>query len=137
MASPGASGARGRAPARGGIWDDEPRQRRPGAGDPRGDPRGGPNGARYGARDPRALRRGLVPEDDGLPDETSDTFTAGKGLLVVVLVFLLSVGAAFGYFKISSPKVPASLITSPTVPATAAPSSSASPNASPTGSAHP
>ena len=126
MAGPGASSARGRAPARGGLWDDEPRPRRPGAGDPRG----GPNGARYGARDPRALRRGLVPEDDGA-DETSDTFTAGKGLLVVVLVFLLSVGAAFGYYKLSKPTVPASIITSPTVPATAAPSASASPTNSP------
>jgi hypothetical protein len=134
MAGPGASSARGRAPARGGLWDDEPRPRRPGAGDPRG----GPNGARYGARDPRVLRRGLVPEDDGA-DETNNTFTAGKGLLVVVLVFLLSAGAAFGYYKLSKPTVPASVITSPTVPATTAPSASpsASPNASPTGSAHP
>jgi hypothetical protein len=121
---PGGSNGRGRVPARGGLWDDDaPRQRRP------GDPRGRGTGGQHGLRDPRMMRRGLVPDEDEEEEESS--LTAGKALLIVVLMFVLGAGGAYGYFKFSTPKVSSD---SPTPASTTTPSASptASPHASPT-----
>ena len=117
----GASGARHRAPARSGWEEDDQRSRRPAAGDLRG--RGGPQYAR--GPQARGAARGAPIEE-----EAESSFTAGKGALTVLLVLLLSAGAAFAYFKVSTTHVPSGLIVQPTqVPtqaATASPSASAS-----------
>ncbi len=125
MNAAGASGMRNRAPARG-IWDeDDRRPRRQDVGDFRG------RGA--SARDPRlqgrGMARGAVEEDE---DESS--FTAGKAALTVLVILLLSVGAAVAYFKVSTPHVPASLISPTTVPTQVVTASPAvSPSAAATG----
>lgn len=128
---PGNSGARHRAPARGGVWGDEgqsPRGgRRPGPGG--SDPRAGKIGARTGMRDPRALRRGLVPEDDE-PEAKKGGFGAGQAFLVIVLMLILGAGGAFGYWKLSTPKVPADKI----APTDSGGNQNASPAASPSAS---
>lgn len=115
--SPADSGPRGRrpgaavAPTRGGLWGDEPAAP---AGRRRPDP-----------RDPRALRRGLVQEED--EEETSGAAAFGKGLLTIVLALLIGLGAAYGYYVVSTPKPPAAA----TPDATPSASPKASPSASP------
>lgn len=120
----GASGARNRVPARG-MWDDDDRRpRRQDVGDLRG--RGGPQYAR-GPQARGSARRAAA--------EAESSFTAGKGALTVLLVLLLSAGAAFAYFKVSTPHVPAGLVVQPTAPPTQA--ATATPSASPAASASP
>jgi hypothetical protein len=129
---PAASSGRNRAPGSGGLWDDDarPRRRRPDASDPRA----AGLGARTAIRDPRALRRGLVNENAELPDENSG-FTAGKAVLVIFLMFVIGVGAGYGYFRFSQPTVhgdtPASSTTTPTFTPSASPSASPKATASP------
>src|SRR5258707_4102195 len=121
----GSSGQR-RAPGHGGLWDDEPgmsARRRPDAGDPRR------RGARPSMNDPRALRRGLISDEE--PEEESSDFSFGKAVLVWLLLFLVGAGGAYGYYKVSTPKVHG------TPPATiSTPSGTASPSASPSASPH-
>ncbi len=129
----GGSGGRYRAqPQGGGLWGDEdesPRGRRPGPGG--SDPRARMNGSRAAMRDPRAMRRGLVPDDYEAETKKTGSFGAGKAFLIILVMFALGAGGALGYWKLSTPKIPANLI---------APSDSggtqkgASPSASPTGS---
>ncbi len=88
--------------------------------------RGGPQYAR-GPQARGAMRGAAVEEEE------EGGFSAGKGALTVLLVLLLSVGAAVAYFKVSTPHVPSSLIAQPTtVPTQAA---TASPSTSPAASA--
>jgi hypothetical protein len=121
----GASG-RNRAAGRGGLWGEEDgaaRRRRPDGSDPRA--RGA--GARYAGRDVSALRRGLVRDDDELPEKSN--FGAGQALLIIVLMFLVGAGAAYGYFRLSTPTVHGDVPASTTTPAsTASPSGTASPS---------
>jgi hypothetical protein len=109
------------------MWDeDERRPRRQDVGDLRG--RGGPQYAR--GPQARGMARGAADDED------EGGFSAGKGALAVLLVLLLSVGAAFAYFKVSTPHVPAGAIAQPTVAptqaVTATPSVSASASATAT-----
>jgi hypothetical protein len=111
----GAPGGRGRPPARDDFWDDEPpRRRRP----EMGDPRGRPPAPRPSARDPRSLS--YLDDDD-----ESESGGMGKSLAIIVLMFLLGAGAAFGYFKLSMPHVSSNS----TAPSSTTPS--ASPASSP------
>ena len=69
--------------------------------------------------------------DDDDDDEPSAGGTALKALGVMILFFAIGVGAAFGYYRMSAPKVVGAEtpVTSPTVAPSGSPS--ASPNASP------
>jgi hypothetical protein len=82
----------------------------------------------YGARDPRALRRGLAVEPESEEEESS--FTAAKGFMIVLVMFVVGAGAAFGYFKLSTPKAPAG-VAAPVPTAAPSVSPSVSPNATP------
>jgi hypothetical protein len=68
-------------------------------------------------------------------DEPSAGSTALKALGVMVLFFAIGVGAAFGYYRMSAPKVVGAEtpVTTPSVSPNASPAASpnASPNASP------
>ncbi len=87
-----------------------------------GDPRGMPRGGRMPGRDPRDPRaRGY--EEEG--EEEQSGLGAGKSMGIIALCFVLGAGLAFGFFKISAPKVS----TDPGTPSTTAPA--ASPTASP------
>jgi hypothetical protein len=123
---PAGTSGRNRAAGRGGLWGDEdgaPRRRRPDGSDPRA--RGA--GARYAGRDVGALRRGLVRDEDEQPETSS--FGAGKALMIIVLMFVVGAGAAYGYFRASTPTVHGDVPTSTTTPAsTASPSGTASPS---------
>ena len=70
-------------------------------------------------------------DDDEDDDEPSAGGQALKGLAVMILFFAIGVGAAFGYYRMSAPKVVGeeTPVTSPTTVPNASPS--ASPNASP------
>ena len=107
---------RGRRPAgQGGLWDDEPRARRPrpGGSDPSSRMPG-----RYDPRDPRA-RRGAPPA--AAKKSGGISFSTAFG--IIVLMFLLGGGAAFGLFTLTKPAVKAdpSAGPTPTVPATVSP----------------
>jgi hypothetical protein len=69
--------------------------------------------------------------DDEDDDESSPGGQALKALAVMILFFVIGVGAAFGYYRMSAPKVVGeeTPVTSPTVAPSASPS--VSPNASP------
>jgi hypothetical protein len=74
-------------------------------------------------------------DDDEDDDEPSPGGQALKALGVMLLFFAIGVGAAFGYYRMSAPKVVGeeTPITTPSVSPSASPSVSpnASPNASP------
>jgi hypothetical protein len=80
-------------------------------------------------RDPR---RGLQynADEDEAESKKKGGFGVGKALLVIVLMLLLGAGGAFGYWKLSTPKVPANQA----APSNSGGSPAASPSASPTGS---
>lgn len=127
-AGPGAPVSRGGATPRGGLWDDaESPRRRPDASDPRAR-----NGSRMDPRDPRAPRRGLADARAyPAPPAKESGLSLGKSLLIILLMFVIGAGAAYGYFRISTPKVHVSSPGTPTAaPATATPAV-ASPSASP------
>jgi hypothetical protein len=88
-------------------------------------------GGRPDPRDPRMMRRGLIPDEDEEDEESS--LTAGKAILIVVLMFVLGAGGAYGYFKLSTPKVN---IDSPAPASSATPASTTTPSASPTATPH-
>jgi hypothetical protein len=69
--------------------------------------------------------------DDDEDDEPSAGGTALKALGVMILFFAIGVGAAFGYYRMSAPKVVGeeTPITTPSVSPSASPS--VSPNAAP------
>ena len=89
-------------------------------------------GGRPDPRDPRMMRRGLVPDDDEEEEEKS-SLTAGKAILIVVLMFVLGAGGAYGYFKLSTPKVSSD---GPAPAGSATPASTTTPGASPTATPH-
>lgn len=136
-AGPGGSNPRNRPPARP-TWDDDqpPRRRRPDLDEAHGRGRVGD------ARDPRALRRGLVPDDveDGDDDEDSGS-PFGKAILIIFVAFLLGIGGAYGYFRVSTPAQPqvgaATPAASPTTTPTPKATPIATPSAAPTGTAAP
>jgi hypothetical protein len=74
-------------------------------------------------RDPRARR---YMDDD---EEEESKGSVGKSLGIIVLMFALGGGAAFGYFKISTPKAGTNT-TSP--PASTTPAASPKPGGTPT-----
>jgi hypothetical protein len=113
-----------RPPSRGGR-DEMEAPRRPRDPAPMPDARGmRPPSQRYGAN------RHVRDWDDD-EDEPSAGGTALKALGVMILFFAIGVGAAFGYYRMSAPKVigEETPVTSPTVAPSASPS--VSPNASP------
>jgi hypothetical protein len=119
-----------RGPARGG-WDEmEPPPRRPrGPAPAMGDVHGmRPPAQRYGARND-------FHNWDDEDDEPSAGGAAIKAFGVMILFFAIGVGAAFGYYRVSAPKVVGAEtpVTTPSVSPSASPSVSpnASPNASP------
>jgi hypothetical protein len=75
--------------------------------------------------------RGWRDWDDDEDDEPSPGGQALKALGVMILFFAIGVGAAFGYYRMSAPKVVGeeTPVTSPTVAPSASPSGS--PSASP------
>jgi hypothetical protein len=83
---------------------------------------------RYGAR-------ANYQDWDDDDDEPSAGTAALRALGVMVVFFAIGIGAAFGYYRMSAPKVigAETPVTSPTVAPTGSPSASpnASPNASP------
>ncbi|MBF6590834.1 MAG: hypothetical protein IVW57_09945 [Ktedonobacterales bacterium] len=94
----GSSSGRGRPPARpSGLWEDEepPRRVRPSGVDPRRVPRGA-----------RMDQRTWRYEDDAEVERSGGS--VGKSLAVIFLMLLLGAAAAFGYFKLSTPKTGAS-----------------------------
>lgn len=115
----------GAVPRGGGLWGDEeiPRRRRPNADDPRAANR----------RDPRMLRKGLIDTSGHPAVAKKGGLSFGTALLVIVLMFLIGAGGAYGYFRFSAPRVH---VPSPSAPATAPASTtpSASPKASPSAS---
>lgn len=118
-----ASSARGRVPERGGLWDDEaPARRRMGDGDVWQPGLGGQG-------DPRALRRGLISEtgqENAVPAKSGMSF--GRAVLIIVVMFLLGSGLAFGLFKLTAPKASPGGAASPSSTAPAAASSTAAPS---------
>lgn len=124
------AGARGRGPGRGGLWgDEEPMRRRPDGSDARGRTMAG---GRIDPRDPRALRRGLVDTSMGsaVKDEKKGGVGVGMAFLIILLMFVIGVGAAFGYWKYSTPKLPVNNGAPAATPATNS-TPSVAPNASP------
>jgi hypothetical protein len=119
-----------RGPSRGGRDEMEPPPRRPrGPAPAMGDVRGmRPPAQRYGARND-------FQNWDDEDDEPSAGGAAIKAFGVMILFFALGVGAAFGYYRVSAPKVVGdeTPVTTPSVSPSASPSVSpnASPNASP------
>lgn len=106
---PGAAGA----PARGGggIWGDQPLN--------------GPGGRRAGfdPRDPRARRGAQVEEEE----ESSGAAAFGKALMAIFMALLIGVGAAYGYYVYSTPKIPASATQPSASPASGSGGSSQAP----------
>lgn len=78
-----------------------PRRRRPDGGDPRGRPAG----ARADARDPRNLRRGLVNLEDTPDEETKSSLGFGKSALIVLIMLVVGIGGAYGYYTFTTPAV--------------------------------
>lgn len=80
---------------------------------------------RINPRDPRALRRGLV--DTSMPPAVDKKSGPGFGVavLVMLLMFVVGAGGAFGYWKFTTPKLPVN---------NGAPSATTTPNASPSAS---
>ena len=79
-----------------------------------------------------ATGRAVAVEEDDEPQGIG----FGRGFLIVLLMFVLGAGGAFGYFRMSTPHAPASSVPSvPTVtPAgTGTPTGTGTPAASPTG----
>lgn len=119
---------RGEATPRRGLWGDEetpPRRRMNG-----NDPQSRAGGWRD-PRDPRALRKGLI--DTGAQSAATSKKSGlgvGQAMLIILVMFLIGAGAAYGYFRVSAPTVHIPSQSTPaTTPATTTPS--ASPSASP------
>ena len=99
---PADSSARGRrpgaavAPARGGLWGDEQALMATGAR------------RRPDLRDPRAARRGMAQQEEE-EETTSPGAAIGKALMAIVLALALGAAAAYGYYLMSTPKIPAHL----------------------------
>ncbi|HST89874.1 MAG TPA: hypothetical protein VLJ14_15990 [Ktedonobacterales bacterium] len=133
-AGPGGSNPRNRPPARP-AWDDvdePPRRRRSDRGDARG------RGAEM--RDPRALRRGLVPDDveDEEEDDEDSGSPFGKAILIIFVAFLLGIGGAYGYFRVSTPvPTPQAGAATPASSPTTSPTPKTTPTAAPTSAATP
>jgi hypothetical protein len=118
-----------RPPSRGG-WDEMEPPRRPRGPAPMPDARGmRPPPQRYGPNGPNREWRDW--DDDEDDDEPSAGGTALKALGVMILFFAIGVGAAFGYYRMSAPKVVGeeTPVTTPSVSPSASPS--VSPSASP------
>lgn len=98
------SDPRSRMPGRGAAWDDAQstqRRRRPNMDDPRNRPPVG-----RPPLDPRGMRGGLasLADEEDLPS-TKGGFTAGKAILIILLMLVVGAGAAYGYFRISTPAI--------------------------------
>lgn len=130
----GAAGARTRAPGRGGLWADDEPMRRPDGSDPRGRTMGG----RIDPHDPRSLRRGLVDTSaaPAVPEKKKGGLSFGKAILVILLMFVVGAGAAFGYWKFTTPPLPSDASAPSATPATTS-APSGTPNASPNATAKP
>ncbi|HLJ81824.1 MAG TPA: hypothetical protein VKT52_10085 [Ktedonobacterales bacterium] len=118
--------------SRGGLWGDGemPRRRQPNGGDPRAR-----SGGRIDPRDPRALRRGLVDPNARAAPPKKSRFSFGTAILIVLAMLLIGAGAAYAYYRVSTPTVHGP---SPSAPgATSAPvTPSTSPSASPSATPH-
>jgi hypothetical protein len=127
-AGPGGSNPRNRPAARP-AWDggdEPPRRRRPDRDDARG------RGAEM--RDPRALRRGLVPDDveDEDDDDEDGGSPFGKAILIIFVAFLLGIGGAYGYFRVSPVPTPQAGTATPVSSPAASPTPKTTPNTTPT-----
>lgn len=129
---PGGAVSRGGPTPRGGLWGEEemPRRRQPNGGDPRAR-----SGGRIDPRDPRALRRGLVDPTARQAPQKKSRFGFGTAILIILAMFLIGAGAAYAYYRVSTPTVHGP---SPSAPgATSAPViPSTSPSASPSATPH-
>jgi hypothetical protein len=76
-------------------------------------------------RDPRAARRGAPQSEE--EEETSPGAAIGKGLLAIVLALVIGVGAAYGYYVVSTPKIPVNNAAQPS--STPSPGASTAPDA--------
>lgn len=74
---------------------------------------------RVDPRDPRSLRRGLV-DTSAAPAvaEKKGGITFGKAILLILLMFVVGAGAAFGYWKFTTPPLPSDTTTPSATPAT-------------------
>ena len=73
--------------------------------------------------------KGAAPEE-----KKKGGLSAPAGFGLIVLMFLLGLGAAFGYHKVTTPKISSDLTPANTTPASSSASPAASP--SPTGTPH-
>lgn len=91
-------------------------RRRPDGSDPRGRSMAG---GRVDPRDPRSLRRGLV-DTSATPavEDKKGGLTFGKAILLILLMFVVGAGAAFGYWKFTTPPLPSNASTPSATPAT-------------------
>lgn len=103
-------------------------RRRPDGSDARGRTMAG---GRVDPRDPRSLRRGLLDTSaSAAVEEKKGTVGLGSAFLIILLMFILGVGAAYGYWKYSTPKLPVNNGAPAATPAaTGSPSASPSPSA--------
>lgn len=68
-------------------------------------------------RDPRAARRGAQQDEE----ETSSAGAAiGKALMAMILALVIGAGAAYGYYIVSTPKIPVNNAAPTTTPTTGA-----------------
>jgi hypothetical protein len=131
-AGPGGSNPRNRPAARP-AWDDDESPRRRSARDD----------ARGRGADPRALRRGLVLDnvDDDEDDDEEGGSPFGKAILIIFVAFLLGIGGAYGYFRVSPVPTPqagtATPVSSPATSPTPKTTPGTTPTVSPTGTATP
>ena len=133
---PVAAAGRTRAPGRGGLWDDEePVRRRPDGSDPRGRTMAG---GRIDPRDPRSLRRGLVETSaSAAVEKKKGGLSFGKAILVILLMFVVGAGAAFGYWKFTTPPLPSDASAPSSTPATSGtPGTSGTPATTPSATPH-
>lgn len=103
-------------------------RRRSDGSDPRGRTMAG---GRIDPRDPRSLRRGLLDTSaSAAVEEKKGGIGFGAAFLIILLMFVLGVGAAYGYWKYSTPKLPVNNGAPAATPATTgSPSASPSPSA--------
>lgn len=120
----------GAAVARGGLWGDEdaPRRRRPDGSDPRARAGGRPD-----PRDPRSFRQGLIDTSaQPVPAAKKSRFGFGKAILIILLMFLIGAGAAYGYYRASTPTVHVPATSTPgATPPSSSPAAGVTPSTSP------